>query len=161
MQIRPAAISDLDALLQLEQAAFSGDRLSRRQLRHHLMTPGRWLLLALEGGDLLGYALLLRRERSSVGRIYSIAVAAAARGRGVGAALMRALAERASQAGLRELRLEVRDDNTAAQQLYRRLGYQRFGRRERYYDDGMDAQRWRLPLSSDPDSAPAAPPLRD
>ena len=161
MQIRPAVAADLDALLQLELAAFSGDRLRRRQLRHHLITPGRWLLLALEGSNVLGYALLLRRERSSVGRIYSIAVAAAARGRGVGAALMRALAERASQAGLRELRLEVRDDNTAAQQLYRRLGYQRFGRRERYYDDGTDAQRWRLALSADPDSAPAAPPLRD
>lgn len=102
-------------------------------------------MLASEAGSdpaLLGYALLLTRSGSRLGRIYSIAVDARARGRGVAAALLQALEAVAAGAGLSALRLEVREDNRAAQTLYARAGYLRRGGRPGYYEDGMDAQCW-------------------
>lgn len=114
-------------------------------MRHHIRSPRARLLLASEAGDepaLLGYALLLSRNGSDLGRIYSIAVDARARGRGVAAALLQALETVAAADGLSALRLEVRQDNRAAQALYARQGYLRRGGKPGYYEDGMDAQCW-------------------
>lgn len=142
MEIRRGRTGDLDALCALEAGSFEGDRLSRRSLRHHLRSSSAELWLALDpGAQLLGYSLLLLRARTAVGRIYSIAVAAAGRGQGVAKALLACIEEQARARKLRELRLEVRPDNLAALQLYERSGYQHFGAYQRYYEDGADALR--------------------
>ncbi len=144
MEIRRGQAGDLDALCELEAGSFDGDRLSRRSLRHHLRSPCAELWLAADPADLLlGYSLLLFRSGTAVGRIYSIAVAASARGRGVAKALLARMEDQARNREVRELRLEVRPDNPAAMQLYERQGYQRFGTRPRYYEDGADALRLR------------------
>jgi [ribosomal protein S18]-alanine N-acetyltransferase len=41
----------------------------------------------------------------------------------------------------------VRTDNPAAQSLYARRGYRRFGRREGYYEDGAAALRYEKALA--------------
>ncbi len=56
-------------------------------------------------------------------RVDGIAVAAAARGLGVGTQLMSALDAHARAVGLRAVELEVVDTNPDAQRLYERLGY--------------------------------------
>lgn len=56
-------------------------------------------------------------------KVETICVAAGARGRGVGTALLRALEAEAAQRGLGELRLEVTDTNPRAQALYQRAGF--------------------------------------
>ena len=147
MEIRRGRIDDLDALCALEASSFNGDRLSRRSLRHHLRSACAELWLALDPtGQLLGYSLMLFRCGTGVGRIYSIAVAAPARGRGVAKALLAAIDRQACGRGMRELRLEVRPDNLAALQLYEAHGYQRFGICPRYYEDGADGLRLRKML---------------
>lgn len=50
-----------------------------------------------------------------------------ARGRGVGTALLDAMAEEARRRGLREVQLEVIDTNPRARALYERLGFQPAG----------------------------------
>lgn len=139
--LRRAAMGDAAALADLEQRIFSGDRLSIRQFRHHSRAPGSDLLLALADAELLGYALLLCRSGSRLARLYSIAVAPAARGLGLGARLLAAVEEAARARGRSELRLEVRIDNAAAIALYQKHGYRVFGRRAGYYEDGCDALR--------------------
>jgi ribosomal protein S18 acetylase RimI-like enzyme len=42
--------------------------------------------------------------------------------------------------------LEVRASNHAAQSLYRKLGFEEFNVRRRYYDDGEDAIEMKLQL---------------
>jgi ribosomal-protein-alanine N-acetyltransferase len=44
------------------------------------------------------------------------------------------------------MRLEVRQDNSAAIRLYERLGYRRFAARQGYYEDGEDAWRYEKKL---------------
>ncbi len=57
--------------------------------------------------------------------IRMLGVAPAARGRGVGEALVRACIERARANGLRRIRLDTRTSMTNAQRLYTRLGFRR------------------------------------
>lgn len=134
---------DVSAVSALEQASFSSDRLSLRQLKHHAGSPSSDFWVAMDG-QLLGYALVFHASRHRIARLYSIAVATAARGRGVGRALMDEVISGARQREARELRLEVRKSNAAATALYEQLGFQRFGERRAYYQDGEDAWRYRL-----------------
>ena len=141
-RIRRARLSDLEALLGLERRAFTTDHLSPRQYRHHLTNDSACVLAAVDASGLLGKAVVFFRKNSRIARLYSIAVSDAARGRGIGEALMRA-AERAARAhGRQRLRLEVRQDNASAIRLYERLGYRRFGAYPRFYEDGADAWRY-------------------
>src|SRR5690606_41789306 len=50
-----ATLADLDALVELEQRCFTGDRLSRRSFRRWLTTPQDILLLAWKEQLLAGY----------------------------------------------------------------------------------------------------------
>ncbi len=143
---RRAVSADLEALLTLENASFSGDRLSRRQLRRHLVNASAELRVAAAGGMLLGAALLLFRRGSRVARLYSIAVTGAARGRGVGSELLRACERAARRRSCRVLRLEVRTDNVAAKRMYEGAGYRPIGRRLAYYEDGAEALRYEKSL---------------
>ena len=68
-----------------------------------------------------------------------VLVAAHARRRGFGKALLSAVLARAREASFRVVLLEVRRDNAPAQNLYAGLGFEVVGEREKYYSDGEDA----------------------
>ena len=144
--LRDARPDDLPALLALE-AQFPGDRLSARQFRHHLANPRATLRVLAERGALLGYALVLARAGSRRARLYSIAVDRAARGRGLGAVLLRDAERGARRRGHDRLALEVRTDNRAALALYEGAGYRRAAALPGYYDDGQDGLRFEKPLA--------------
>lgn len=148
--VRRAGTADLAALVALEQASFSYDRMSPRQFRRHLASPGAAVLLAEDATALLGSALLFFRRGSDMARLYSLATAAAARGRGIGKALLLAAEAEARRRGATRLRLEVRQGNSAALQLYETQGYQRSAALAGYYDDGADAWRYEKSLSPVP-----------
>lgn len=149
-RLRHARAADLPDLLALEQASFSGDRLSPRQYRHHLNHPRNRLLLAEIGGRVVGSALVFLRRGSDLARLYSIAVADAARGQGLGAALLDAAERAARNAGARRMRLEVRSDNATAVALYQRRGYRLIARVPGYYEDGQEALRMERHLTTPP-----------
>lgn len=144
--LRPARPGDLAALVALEQTAFAYDRMSRRQYQRHLGSDRAILLVAESAGELLGSALLFLRRHSDLARLYSLATAAASRGRGVGRALLSAIEAQAITRGIRRIRLEVRRDNTAAVALYEGHGYRRVAALDAYYDDGADAWRYEKTL---------------
>jgi len=142
VRIRRAVAGDLDALVELENSVFDYDRMSARQLRHHLHNPAAEVIVATRAGALIGSAVLFLRKGSRVARLYSIAVARGARGQGHGETLLKEAERAARHRGAPVLRLEVKADNTGAQHLYERLGYRRFGIRHAYYNDGHDAIRY-------------------
>jgi ribosomal protein S18 acetylase RimI-like enzyme len=78
--------------------------------------------VALRDGDPVGLANLGVRE--SRGWIGGVGVVAAARREGIGRMLMDAVHEEARRLGLREVQLEVIEQNEAAYRLYLDLGYQ-------------------------------------
>jgi ribosomal protein S18 acetylase RimI-like enzyme/predicted double-glycine peptidase len=147
LTIRPATLDDLDTLVALENESFESDRLSRRQLRYMLTKARADTLLAEEGTATLGYVLVLYSRGTAVARIYSIAVSAEARGRGVGHALVTAAEEAAWEQERAYVRLEIRRDNLASQALFEHAGYRRFGVLSDYYEDHMEALRYEKGLT--------------
>lgn len=153
--VRGAGRGDLSAMVALEASCFTraGERFSRRQLRGLLNNPRAAAFVAVEpGGDaVLGYAVVLLR-RSSNGtesaRLYALAVDPAARGRGLGEALLRRAMDEAANRGAARVSLEVRADNAAAIALYRRLGFGGETRLPDYYEAGIDGLRMRRDLPS-------------
>jgi ribosomal protein S18 acetylase RimI-like enzyme len=153
LQIRAAGLEDLEELLALEQACFQGDRISRRQFRYLLTRGNARTLVATDPHipRLLGYVMVLFSRGTSLARLYSIAVSASARGRGVGRRLVEAAEAAARDKASADLRLEVRRDNTASLALFRQMGYREFGTIEDYYEDHMGALRLQKSLAPGPD----------
>lgn len=145
--IRPARASDLDALIAIEDQVFPTDKLSRRSLRRLVGRKTATFLVAEADGERLGYALVLYRDGTALARLYSIAVAPAAQGRGVGRLLIEAAEARAFEHGCIFLRLEVRADNKPAIALYRQRGYRQFGFYADYYTDHTNALRFEKRLA--------------
>jgi ribosomal protein S18 acetylase RimI-like enzyme len=140
--IRAATLSDVDRLLALETGSFGSDRLSSRSFRHFVRSATAACRVIREGVEILGYYLLIFREGSAVARLYSIAVDARHRGRGLAAALLADAERVARRHGRTRVSLEVRDDNAAAIRLYERLDYSLRGRVADYYEDGATARRY-------------------
>lgn len=139
--VRPGRPGDLDQLVEIENASFASDRLSRRNLAHGVVAPASVLLAAETEGRLVGYGLMQTRRGSRKARITSLACLPG-RPKGAGRALMDALAQAARARGCDTIRLEVRADNPRAVELYKRLGYRQIGLYRDYYEDGQIALRF-------------------
>lgn len=154
-RLRRGRRSDLAALLALESAVFTVDHLSRRSFRRFLASPNAGLIVAEESGTLAGYALVLYPARSTIARLYSIAVAPHIGRRGVGPLLLAAAEKAAQQRRRRAMRLEVHEHNTRAIARYEKSGYRLFGRHHDYYDDHATALRFEKPLDPERRRRPA------
>jgi ribosomal protein S18 acetylase RimI-like enzyme len=151
--IRKAGPGDLAALVALEAGFPEVDRFDRRTWRRLL--AGRTVTLVHESeGIINASAVLLFRQGSDIARLYSISVAHAARGRGLGARLLSACEEQAHLQGAARLRLEVRSTNSSALRLYDAAGYRVIARLESYYPDGEAALRMEKFLIAPSDGAP-------
>ena len=86
-------------------------------------------LVALAGGELVGWSDVLPKDRpihSHVG-VLGVGVLPAFRGRGLGAALMRAALQAAQGRGYVRIELTVRANNARAIALYEKFGFTREG----------------------------------
>lgn len=136
--IRRATWQDLKALVALEAIFPIGDRISPASWRRFIAKPG-CVWGAVTETDLLGAAVILFRQGAQAARLYSLAAAPAARGSGLGAALLQACEAEALRRGCSRLRLEVRPDNSFAMALYEKHGFRIIGRKAGYYADGTEA----------------------
>jgi len=115
MALGAAPGSDVVALTELQGQAL-GD-------------PNRTVLVAELDGEVVGMAHLAPSEAANAthrAEVQRVAVAAAARGRGVGRALMAAVEDEARRRGLSLLWLTTHED-ADAEAFYRSVGYTRLG----------------------------------
>ena len=145
-RIRRAKPCDLDALVALENASFDHDRVSRAQFRRHIASTSAEVLVAEQHGQVLGAAMSFFRRGAKAARLYSIAIAHAARGQGLGAALLQAAEHEVRRRGCAAIKLEVRTDNASAIALYEKHGFRRVTCVPGFYENGMDAWRYEKPL---------------
>lgn len=150
--IRHATPADLDALVDLEYAAFASDQAERRAIRHAIRSASMSVLVAVaddaSGSEMLVAAATLERRRGTrSSRLSSIAVSPTRTGSGLGGIMLEAAEDDARSHGCAALRLEVRADNGAGIRLYERHGYVRFAVIPDYYEDGMEAWRYEKVLS--------------
>lgn len=142
-------LSDLDDVLELEQASFPSPW-SRDLYIHELVRNpySRYRVVVPMGAKEQGEG---DEDRPSIlaqcgwmlagdeAHILTIAVQPSWRGRGIGAWLLLRMCQEARGAGARTVSLEVRPSNRAALALYQGLGFRQVGRRRRYYPDKEDA----------------------
>jgi [ribosomal protein S18]-alanine N-acetyltransferase len=136
--IRRADPADLDALAWLERAVFGHGAWSPRSLEEELELDrhGRLLLVAVDGGELVGYAALSHNDDTA--DLLRVAVHPDRRRLGVARRLCEEILASVDAACTRVL-LEVAADNLPARALYTRLGFTEIDRRRRYYGGAVDA----------------------
>ena len=130
-----------EALARLHAACFTVPRpWSAEEIDQVLDIAGTFVI-----GDGRGFAI--GRAIAGEAELLTIAVDAALRGQGRGAALLERFEAESRRRAVGSAFLEVTADNAAALALYRRAGWRQVGRRPNYYrapDGGrLDALIWR------------------
>lgn len=140
--IRLMTMSDLEQVVTVERLchdhAWSAE-LFQRELENPISTIDLFWFGELLAGFICSWMVGGELE------ILNVATAPAFRRRGVAAALIGHVFERARRQGLESAFLEVRVGNTGAIELYQKFGFSVVARRCRYYADGEDAllMQWR------------------
>lgn len=133
-QIRPARSDDLEALVILEQVCFAVPW-HAASLEHDLAAndTAHYWVAQTDQGQVIAYAAYWQMMDEA--EITHIAVMPCWRRKGIAKALLRHLINYAQADHLTAIRLEVRQSNGAAHELYRQEGFREIGRRRRYYSD--------------------------
>jgi ribosomal-protein-alanine N-acetyltransferase len=157
-QLRRANPGDLEGIMRIEHEVFPTDAWSAESMAAELSGSHGYYLVAFDQAapdDFVGYAGLLAPRGAHQADIQSVAVVEGARRRGLARTLVRSLITEARDRGAREVFLEVRVDNPAAQSLYDSLGFERIAVRKGYYQpDNVDGIVMRLAVP-EPRLAPA------
>lgn len=147
-EVRPMTTDDAAAVLRIYQEGLDSghasfettlptwDAFSAGKLAEHRF-------VATLGGEVVGWVAVSRVSPRAVyaGVVeHSVYIAAAARGRGVGSALLRALIESTEAAGIWTIQSGVFPENEASLRLHRSAGFREIGIRERV---GHHQGRWR------------------
>ena len=139
--LRPLCLDDVHGLAELEKRVFTGDAAadawSERMLADELGRADRIWWVALERGELVGYAGGWVMDGQL--QVLDVGSAPEMKRRGVATRVLARLADDAINLGATEATLEVRAGNTPAISLYSKLGLQPCGRRPHYYPGGEDA----------------------
>ncbi|RLU84037.1 ribosomal-protein-alanine N-acetyltransferase [Streptomyces griseocarneus] len=145
---------DIRPVLELERVLFPDDAWSKglfwSELAHARGPAAnrRYVVAEGEDGRVVGYAGLAAID--GTGDVQTIAVCKEHWSTGLGARLLAELLSTATAFECREVLLEVRVDNTRAQRLYERFGFEPVGIRRGYYQPGnVDALVMRLSDLSD------------
>ncbi|GGV57386.1 ribosomal-protein-alanine acetyltransferase [Streptomyces longisporoflavus] len=139
---------DIEPVYVLEKELFPDDAWSRGMFwseLSHARGPQatRRYVVAMDGDRLVGYAGLA--SGGDQADVQTIAVAPSHWGTGLGSRLLTDLLSAATAFECAEVMLEVRVDNTRAQKLYERFGFEPIGFRRGYYQPGnVDALVMRL-----------------
>ncbi len=148
MKFRRATQQDLPALITLEAQVFSSDVIAPRQMKRFLLSQHSMVFVAVAEPHITGYALLLFHQGTQLSRLYSIAVNPEFRGQKIAQQLVEKCEQSALEQGSTTLRLEVRNDNLAAKNLYQKLGYKPLKTLIHYYDDLADGIRMQKRLTA-------------
>jgi len=134
--IRPARQGDLDAILKVEHASFGKDAYDRKLFAEYYHICGGLFLVGEAGGIVCGYSLTCARgERAE---LVSLAVAPAARRKGLASDLLASTLRRLRRRKITRISLMVRLTNAAARGFYEKYGFAKVRIVRGYYEDGGD-----------------------
>ena len=136
---RRASLKDLDTLCEIERHCFTSEAFTREQIGYLLRAPKNVSLIAEIDHETAGFIIGLIHEygNAKVGHIFTVDVLTKHRRRGVASRLLDDLEQIFKERGVQTSHLEVRADNLAAQELYRKHGYTDVGVLKNYYGRGI------------------------
>ncbi len=144
IRLRSFQRQDLAQLHRLDQVCFPREiAYSRAELQYFLTHPNCSCWIAEQPRDKLAGFVIFERVSSNgrpAGHIVTLDIDPVERRRGLGTLLMQTAEEQIKQEGGGILSLEVAENNSAAQQFYRSLGFVTRGRIAKYYGGKIDAE---------------------
>ena len=149
---RVRSASELDAILEIEQASFNNPT-TREWYERELNRPEVCFIYVLRTPESVTAAFCAFWRVADQAHINNLAVRPELRQRGLGSQLLEAVITEAQQLGAATLTLEVRRSNVAAQRLYLRAGFREEAVRKSYYTQPVeDALVLSLKIKSDNES---------
>jgi ribosomal protein S18 acetylase RimI-like enzyme len=148
--LRAGRFTDVRDLVALECNCFGeADAFNRRQVRELVRNPHAICRVIEIEGRVEAWALALIRRHAThrTGRLYSMAVDPAQRGRGFAVRLLGEILAELEAADVRHVYLEVAVDNAPAIALYERFGFHPVRRLPDYYAPDSDALSMRRTLT--------------
>jgi len=135
--LRPATLDDASDIAAVEQVLFAFDAWSLPSVAGEISGQGRFAVVAVSDGELLGYAMTMRADE--VVDLQRIGVLPSQQRKGIARQLLAAAIDQARADGGDRMLLEVSSTNQAALAFYAAEGFKEMDRRPRYYRDGSDA----------------------
>ncbi len=138
---------DVPVLVGIEKDIYPESPWSAAQFREELfgVPKTRKYIVALDDNEIIGYAGIALA--GDVADIHTLTVLPAFRRRGIASHMLKELEEWATQKGIANFMLEMREGNAEAQPLYEKYGYQVISRRDNYYAPGIHALIMRKEIS--------------
>lgn len=136
-RVRKMRIEDLPAVVQIDSSSFSlpwPESSFRFEVADN--AAARCLVAETQAGQIA--AMIVSWIVIDELHIATFATHPGFRRQGVGSQLLKDALDDASRAGARRAFLEVRASNAAAQEMYRKFGFEVVGRRPRYYRDNSE-----------------------
>jgi ribosomal-protein-alanine N-acetyltransferase len=138
---------DVPVLVGIEKDIYPESPWSAAQFREELfgVPKTRKYIVAVDDNEIIGYAGIA--IAGDVADIHTLTVLPAFRRRGIASHMLRELEAWATQKGITNFMLEMREGNAEAQPLYEKYGYQVISRRDNYYAPGIHALIMRKEIS--------------
>lgn len=135
IEIANVTIRLLNKLYSIEKQCFEQEAFTKQQLTYLIADSNTIGLTALVNGEIVGFAIarVYVRRNVTFGHILTIDVDPAYRQKGIAQKLLLKIEAILIERGIKECRLEVRENNVAAIRLYQKLGYTKIGKLEKYY----------------------------
>lgn len=148
LKIEQAKLNDLDALYRIEKECFTSEAFTKEYIANLLKSPNAVSLVAKTNHEIVGFivGMIENYGRVKVGHVYTIDVAPKHRRVGVGLRLLDKLEHIFLENNVKTSYLEVRIDNKAARELYRKKGYAELEPLENFYARGRHGLRMKKEL---------------
>ena len=137
IKIEDTSIRLLGKLYEIEKQCFGQEAFTKQQLTYLLTAYNAIGLAARVNSEIAGFAIARVDigRNTSFGHILTVDIAPAYRRQGIAQKLLQEIETIFREKGIKECRLEVREDNVAALNLYQKLGYKKVGKLEKYYGE--------------------------
>lgn len=143
--MKRAKVDGLEKLYSIEKECFTVEAFSKKQIASLLRHSNSICLLAQVNSEIVGFiiGLIYEKENEKIGHVLTLDVASKARRKGVGKRLLEDLTQAFRNEGVKNCYLEVKTDNVAARELYRKLGFVEIERLKDFYYPGGHGIRLR------------------
>jgi ribosomal-protein-alanine acetyltransferase len=137
VKIEDTSIRLLSKLYEIEKQCFGQEAFTKQQLTYLLTEYNAIGLAARVNSEIAGFAIARVDigRNTSFGHILTVDIAPAYRRQGIAQKLLQEIETVFREKCIKECRLEVREDNVAALNLYQKLGYKKVGKLEKYYGE--------------------------
>lgn len=130
--IRKMCQDDLDGVMEIENLSFVSPW-TKRLFEDTLASPITTSFVMKKGLYSIGYIMVY--SVADEAHILNIAIHPDHRGKGHASSLIQHALSYFDEQGVREFFLEVREGNMIAIRLYQRFGFEKIGKRKRYYPE--------------------------